>query len=64
MSASGALTYIHNRALPASVRRCVHIEGPRRIAGETADGTNNVADRWHVKEMTKSEDEEWSLEES
>lgn len=40
VSASGALTYIHNRALPASVRRCVHIEGPRRIAGEAADGTS------------------------
>lgn len=40
VSASGALTYIHNRALPASVRRCVRIEGPRRIAGETADGTS------------------------
>lgn len=24
-------------------RRCVHIEGPRRIAGETADGTKRVA---------------------
>lgn len=39
-STSDAFAYIYNRALPASVRRCVYIEGPRRIAGETADGTS------------------------
>lgn len=46
VSASGALTYIHDRALPASVRRCVHVEGPRRIAeGETADGSERPMER-------------------
>lgn len=61
VSASGALTYIHNRALPASVRRCVHIEGPRRIAGETADGTNRPIGR--VKGTTEGEEREREREE-